>query len=164
MWLASHVVTGGLIYDSIKNEPRWVKWPLFVVAAYIFHWLMDSTPVFHDMDWPWNWWQWGIAAWNGAVVSLFLWQRDPLRSWPQQSKWFLKRLLTRIVVGGFAWLSLDAFWINPTWGKWVHGLFPNIGRWSEPKSAGLELAFMLLVAVLAWNRVVKKKRVKAGTP
>lgn len=154
MWLASHMVSGGLIYDAVRSERPWLRWMLFVIAAYIFHVVLDSTPVFHDMDWPWKWWQWGIAAYNAATATVFLWQFDHPSPW---SKWLRKVFLTRLLVGGFAWLSMDAFWLYRPWGEAVHSLFPNIGRWPDPRSAVLELAFMGLVTVLAFRGITKRQ-------
>lgn len=155
MWLASHMMSGGLIYDSTRDEPRKFKWPLFMGAAVVFHWVLDSTPVFHDMDWPWQWWQWLIALWNALVVFFFLWQLERPRPW---GRWLKKIFLKRLFVGGFAWLCLDAFWLYRPWGSSLHNIFPNIGRWSEPTSSILELLFMGLLSLLAWKQIESRRR------
>ena len=154
MWLATHMLSGGLIFDSVKSEPPWLRWPLFTSASFVFHLVLDSTPVYHNMTWPWAWWQWGIALWNAITVILFLWQFDNPHP---RGKWLLKVFAKRMFIGGFAWLAIDGFWLYRPWGMWLHGLLPNIGRWPDPQSSIAELAFMGLLLLLGWQQIVKRK-------
>jgi len=43
---------------------------------------------------------------------------------------------------------------------YLHSLFPNIGRWTDPKSFILEALFMLLVALLAFASLTKRRRIE----
>lgn len=154
MFLASHMMAGGLVFDSVRTERRWLKWLLFIVGAYLFHFLMDSTPVWHDMNWPWDAWQWFVAAWNGFWVCLWLWQLDRPRPW---TRWLKKVFAKRLLIGGIGWLSLDIFWLYRPWGSWLHGLAPNMGRWADPMSFIWEAAFIGIVCWLGFRQISRRR-------
>lgn len=159
MWLGSHAVWGGLAYDAVRNERRAVKWPLFLAAIALGHWLLDSTPVYHELSWPFSPWEWLSLSWQAAVVGLFLWQFDRPRPW---GKWLGRIVLKRVLIGAAAWLVWDGFWLYRPWGDYLHQIFPNQGRWTEPASMALELAWMLIVALLSWRAISARRRRRPG--
>ena len=157
MWMASHAASGGLVWDGLGNNSRWTRLPLFVAACFIFHWLLDTTPVYHDLGFPWSWWQPLVVLYQVSLFGIFLWQFDRPHPW---GKWLLKVVSKRLGIGLFAWLCVDIWWLYRPWGMAMHSVFPNIGRWAEPQSCALELAFMGLCTVVALKQIGRRR--KAG--
>ncbi|MFC1944961.1 hypothetical protein ACFLX5_05755 [Chloroflexota bacterium] len=160
MFMASHMVSGGLMYDTLRNEPRWLKWTLFGIGILVLHWLLDSTPVWHDMDWSWDAWQWFVALWNGVFIIIWLWQFDRPNTW---WRWLSKVFAKRLLIGLSAWLILDIWWVvYRPFGQWLHDIFPNIGRWESPQSFALEALFIALLALLGFRQILGRKRRTSG--
>jgi len=101
MFVASHVAAGSLVFDALRDEKRpWLKWPLAIGGFFVSHWILDLTPCYHDLYWPYNAFQWFILFFNLAFVALIWWaSRRPKHWWLPPS---------RVVWGVFGgWLLWD---------------------------------------------------------
>jgi len=154
MWLASHVIAGAWIYDSVRNERVWLRWLLVVVAGFLTHWLLDSVPVVHTLEILPPQWLGLVLFWNfGAVAGL--WYLCVLR------KRGLRKLMppNHILAGLVAWLIWDIehlFGIGSPLHRTLLGLTaaPKI---ENPANCVLELLF-ITVGVLVAAPILLRRR------
>lgn len=162
MFVASHVAAGSLIFDALRDEKRpWLKWPLAIGGSFVSHWILDLTPCYHDLDWPYSAFQWFILFFNLAFVALIWWaSRRPKHWWLPPS---------RVVWGVFGgWLLWDIWWfIEPGVGG-PHRLlviWDGIPKWEDPESFLLEALFIglaTLISLPAMDRWWKTSRQAQG--
>jgi len=150
MFLASHIAAGSLIYDAIKDEPTPLRLALGLGGCFISHWLLDVSPIYHDMSLPWSPVQWLIAFFNVAGIGALWWGT-------KEKKWYLPS--NRVLWGLAAWLLWDAWWLVDTQGG-PHRLttaFNGRDHWADPRSFVIEalwIGFAVLLslpAIRAWR-------------
>lgn len=112
MWASSHVAVGIAIYEGVKDRPRWVKWPVVVAGGFISHWLLDSIPIYHDIDTPLAK---SVAVTAGCCIALLWWLSS------RQYHGWQRILSPQMIAGAIAWLIWDYEWIFPLgWHRYLH--------------------------------------------
>ena len=155
MWAASHVTIGAVIYESVEDEPRWLKWPLVVIGGFISHWLLDSVGVYHDLD-ELKWYNLLFILFN-VIVIIGLWWLAARR----YSSLLYKILPPHILAGLIAWFIWDLEWVMPSWWPNVHDYFVSrtwSGSRTDPESAILECLFMFVMMLLAAPKLLSQRK------
>ncbi len=150
VFFASHIAAGSLIYDALKDEPRRsVRLTLGLAGCFFSHWLLDLSPVYHDMARPWDGTQWFIAAYNVAFVSLVATCSNR----------------KRLAWGLAAWLLWDAWWLVDGQGgpHRLTTMFNGHEHWNDPRSFVIEalwIGFVALISLPAIREWHKKRNFK----
>lgn len=149
MFVASHIVAGSLLYDALSDEtnPR-AKWTFAIAGSFVFHWVLDVTPAYHDMTWPYDSGQWFIALFNVVFIALFWWASR------RSKRWWLPS--DRVLWGVILWLIWDVFWIENLWNDnaaggphWLTTRWGHITKWPNQSSFILEGSFIVLVGLIS---------------
>ena len=153
MWAASHVTIGAVIYESVEDEPRWLKWPLVVIGGFVSHWLLDSVGVYHDLS-DLRWYDVLFIFFN-VVAIIGLW----LLAGRRFSGLYYKILPPHMLAGLLAWFMWDLEWVMPSWWPNIHDELISL-TWSgsrpDPESAILESIFMFVMMLLAAPRLISQ--------
>lgn len=112
-----------------------VRLALGLGGCFVSHWLLDLSPVYHDMARPWDGTQWFIAAYNVAFVGLMA---------AVSSR-------KRLAWGLAAWLLWDAWWLVDSQGgpHRLTTLFNGRNHWSDPRSFIIEALWIAFVALIS---------------
>jgi hypothetical protein len=123
MWIASHVGVGSLIYETVKDEPKWAKWSVVVAGGFVSHWVLDEVSTYHTLSFN-HWYDIMFIALNAVSVSLIWWSSG--RGLTGRAR----LLPPQFLAGLIAWLIWDWEWFAGSQGRWIHlsGIFPRYVR------------------------------------
>ncbi len=154
MWIASHVGVGSLIYEAVKNEPKWAKWSVVVAGGFVSHWVLDEIGTYHALG-LYHSYDILFIALNAVSMSLMWWSSG--RGLTGRAR----VLPPQFLAGLIAWLIWDWEWFAGSQGRWIHlsGIFPRYVRdvyTLDSSIIQVLLIVMLTVAVVKpWRYRVK---------
>jgi hypothetical protein len=157
MWIASHVGVGSLIYEAVKDEPKWAKWSMVVAGGFVSHWMLDEIGTYHVISLQ-HWYDILFIAVNTISVCLMWWVSGRgLTGWA-------RLLPPQFLSGLIAWLIWDWEWLAGSHGYWIHhaqvnNAFPRYARdVYQLSSVTIQLcliALLTMVVVKPWRLRVK---------
>jgi hypothetical protein len=157
MWIASHIGVGSLIYEAVKDEPKWAKWSLVVAGGFVSHWVLDEIGTYHVVSLQ-HWYDILFIAVNAVSVGLMWWASG--RGLTGRAR----LLPPQFLAGLIAWLIWDWEWLAGSQGHWIHhaqvnDAFPRYVRdVYQLSSVTIQLCLIALltaVVVKPWRLRVK---------
>ena len=151
MWAGSHVAVSGTVYEGLKDEPWYFKWPMAFTVAWFSHWLLDSVRAYHNFTY--EWYDFLYVACNiVCIVLLWLLARRHYTG-------FASILPPHFAIGLFGWLSWDIEWVIPGLrGHWFHAWvpIPSYHTTPEPITGLVEVGTMSLFLLVAAPKLLRR--------
>jgi hypothetical protein len=146
MWIVPHFAAGCLIYETVKEQPSWIKWPLAVTGGLVSHWILDEVSTNHSI-------QWNSAPFNMGMIYLNVF--CGLAIYMSYAISEGKILPYAIISGLLAWGIFDLGWLLG-YGNWIHnadssGFLPRYIRdlpATNWKSSLIQITFMIWATIV----------------